>query len=151
MRKYVFSILLIIAFCFGAHETFAQCACHPETPFAKTEFNKSDVVFVGKVIETKKITRDSSNLFEAEIKFEVKQVWKRDLEKFVVIKITAESEKGFEQNSEWLVYAFEEKGGTLTAVVHCCTRTKPLSVVADDLKRFKKMGEKQKKIIENNN
>ena len=113
-------------------------------------FQKADVVFVGRVIEAKKISQENPDTSGIVIKFEVKQTWKLDLEKTVIVKeLFDKSTNGFEPNAEWLLYAFREKDGTLQITTSCCSRTKPLSTVEADLKAFEKMGEKPKKIIEN--
>jgi len=150
MRKIIFSIFILSLFYFGAYKTFAQCACHPK-PTVQYHFQRSDVVFVGRVIEAKKILGENSDNSGIAIKFEVKQTWKQDLEKFVIVKeLYDTSTDDFEPNAEWLLYAFKSNDGTLQIVTHCCSRTKPLSVVKEDLRDFERMGEKPKKIIKNN-
>lgn len=48
------------------------------------------------------------------------------------------------------LYAFKREDGTLQIARGCCSRTKPLSVANEsgDIKAFKRMGEKLKKIID---
>jgi len=149
MRRIIFSILIIGVFYLGADKTFAQCSCVPKLTLQE-HFQRSDAVFVGKVVEAKKIRQENTDSYDAIIKFEVKQVWKQDLDRFVIVKELYGSTDGFEPNAEWLLYAFKAKDGTLQIVRSCCSRTKLLSVATKqgDLKGFKKMGEKPKKIID---
>lgn len=141
------TILTISALWFGAEKTSAQCACSPDQS-TNTQFKISDVIFIGKVIETKSIASDSSELAEITAKFEVKQVWKQNLEKFITVKLHHENPKVFEQNAEWLVYARKNEDGTFNTAIYCCTRTKLHSIASEDLKAFRQMGEKPKKVTE---
>jgi hypothetical protein len=148
MKRIIFSVLIISVFYFGAIKIFAQCNCEPKLT-VQEHFQRSDAVFVGKVIEAKKIRRENTDNYDIIIKFEVTQTWKQDLEKFVIIKEFSGSTDGFEAGVEWLLYAFSSNDGTLQITRNCCSRTKRLSVAnkQGDLKVFKKMGEKPKKII----
>ena len=149
MRKIIFSVLLISTLCFGAYKTFAQCSCVPKLTLQE-HFQNSDAVFVGKVIEAKKIDRKNTDDYDVVvIKFEVKQTWKQDLEKFVIVKEPYGSIEGFEPNAEWLLYARKDNDGNLQIFRGCCLRTKLLSVAEKqgDLKAFKQMGVKPKKVI----
>ncbi len=149
MRKFIFSVLIIGVFYFSADKTFAQCSCEPKLTLQE-HFQRSDVVFVGKVVEAKKIRQENIDRYDAIIKFEVKQAWKRDLERFVIVKELYGSTDGFETNAEWLLYVFKDKDGALQVVRGCCSRTKLLSVAAQqgDLKALKKIGQKPKKILD---
>jgi hypothetical protein len=151
MKRIIFSILIIGIVCVGIHTTFAQCSCEPKLTLQE-HFQRSDAVFVGKVVEAKKIYQEKTDSYEVLIKFEVTQTWKNDLEKFVTVKEFSGSTDGFEPNAEWLLYVFKDNDGTLQIFRNCCSRTKPLSVATKrgDLKAFKKMGEKPKKIIDCN-
>ncbi len=151
MKIIIFSILIIGVFCFGTDEIFAQCTCEPELT-VQEHFQRSDAVFVGKVIEAKEIRQENTDSYDVVIKFEVKQTWKEDLEKFVIVKELSGSTDGFEPNAEWLLYAFKGNDGTLQIARICCSRTKLLSVATKqgDFKAFKNMGEKPKKIIDCN-
>ncbi len=149
MKSIIFSILIIAVLCFGTTEIFAQCSCEPNLT-VQEQFQRSDAVFVGKVVEAKKIYQENTDSYEVLIKFEVTQTWKNDLEKFVTVRELSGGTNGFQPNAEWLLYAFKVNDGTLQIFRNCCSRTKPLSVATKqgDLKAFKKMGEKPKKIIE---
>lgn len=147
MRIILPAILTLCAFWSSTEKTFAQCACLPNATTA-TQFKISDVVFVGRVVEAQSIARENDAFFEITAKFEVTQTWKRDSAKTVTVKLIDENPKVFEPNVEWIIYARQNEDGTLSTAVSCCTRTKPLSIAAQDLKTFAKMGEKPKKIIE---
>lgn len=148
MKRIIFGILIIGVIYLGTSKTFAQCSCEPELTL-KEHFQRSDVVFVGKVVETKKIRQENTDSYDVFVKFEVKQVWKRDLERFVNVKLYG-SAKGFEPDTEWLLYALKGTDGSLQIAITCCSRTKLLwaAIESGDLKAFKKMGEKPKKIID---
>ena len=149
MSKRIVPYLIGIAFIssIAAGESRGQCACHPGQPTAKSEFAKSDVAFVAKVIEVKRAVRLDQSYFEAEVRFEVRRVWKSDLKNKVIVVVTSEGEDTFEKHAEWLIYAKSGNDGELTAFVSCCTRTRPLSVVKEDLIWLEKMGDKPKKIL----
>lgn len=149
MKRIIFTILTIAIFCFAAVKTFAQCSCVPKLTLQE-HFQRSEVVFIGKVVEAKKVHQENADRYDIIIKFEVKQSWKRDLERVVVVIEPNGSTDGFEPNTEWLLYALKSDDGMLQIVRGCCSRTKPLPVATKqgDLKGFKKMGEKPKKIID---
>lgn len=149
MRKIVLSIGIVSALCFSAPNTFAQCTCWPKLTL-REEFERSDAVFVGEVIEAKKILQETDS-YVTVVKVEVKQAWKQDLERFVILKDFPEVgiSNRIEPNQEWLFFAHKIKNEDGTFVAwHCCSRTKLLSGAAEDLKQFRKMGEKPKKIID---
>lgn len=148
MREIFFIILLASIICFSSPETFAQCSCEPKKNF-QSSFQRSDVVFIGKVIESNKVEGENiggSSVFA--IRFEVKQTWKQDLEKFVTVKMYGDA-KSFELNSEMLLYTQKDNDGNLQAGITCCSRTRLLSVAEEngDLKALKKW-QKAKKVIE---
>ncbi|HEV8593635.1 MAG TPA: hypothetical protein VGQ55_16130 [Pyrinomonadaceae bacterium] len=147
MKRIILGIFLACGFCFGADQIVGQCSCIPKLTLQE-HFQRSDVVFVGKVIEAKKSSQGNTDGQYVAVKFEVKEVWKKDSEKFVTVKELWGSADGFEQNAEWLLYAFKAKDGTLQIVRGCCSRTKLLSVAIKqgDLRGFKKMGERPKRI-----
>jgi hypothetical protein len=149
MRKTIQILLLLGLFYFGASGTFAQCSCVAErrdiTPHK--EFKLADVVFIAKVIEIKNTARnkDTGSYVET-VKFEVKKAWKQDLDPFVFIRNEIQGcINGFGENEEWLVYAYEMQDGALGTYC-CCSRTRPLSKAAEDLKEFEANGEQPTKI-----
>ena len=134
----------------GTTKTLAQCSCEPNLTLQE-HFQRSDAVFVGKLIEATKIRQETANGYDVVIKFEVKRAWKRDLERFVTVIEHNGSTEGFAKGAEWLLYAFEDKTGTLQISRGCCSRTKPLPVAGrqGDLKGFEKIGARPKAILGN--
>ncbi|MDT5123605.1 MAG: hypothetical protein QOC96_3087 [Acidobacteriota bacterium] len=149
MRKTIQIFLLLGLFYFVAGETFAQCSCVAErrdiTPHK--EFKLADAVFIGKVIEIKKTApdKDTGGYIET-VKFEVKKAWKQDLDTLVTIQNKIQGcINGFDENEEWLVYAYKKQDGTFGTYC-CCSRTRLLSKAAEDLKEFESEGEQPAKI-----
>jgi hypothetical protein len=149
MRKAIQILLLLGLFYFGASETFAQCSCVAErrdiTP--RKEFKLADAVFIGKVIEIKQTVRDKdTGSYVETVKFEVRKAWKQDLDPLVIIQNKIQGcVNGFDENEEWLVYAYKKEDGTLGTYC-CCSRTRLLSKAAEDLKEFEATGEQPAKI-----
>jgi len=85
MRKVILSVLMGIIFWLGAPTTFAQCSCWPKLTL-REEFQRADAVFVGKVIAVKLIPQENADDYLRVMKVEVKQTWKQDLERFVIVK-----------------------------------------------------------------
>ena len=150
MRKIILSVLIVIIFCLVVPKTFAQCRCWPELTL-REHFQRADAVFVGKVIEVEMVRQENADDYLRIMKVEVKQTWKQDLERFVIIKRYPEkgTTSSVQPNDELLFYAYkikDEEGAFVAG--GCCSRTKLLSIAADDLNQFRKMGEKPKKIID---
>jgi len=57
MRTMFLRLVILSAFSFVAQSIFAQCACYPQLTVAE-HFQRSDAVFVGKVVEAKKIHKE---------------------------------------------------------------------------------------------
>ena len=149
MRQLILSILFLGLSHFGAEVTFAQCTCSATyrdiTPH--NEFKLADAVFIGKVIEITKTARDKdTNSYVETVRFKVSKAWKQDLERFVIIRNKIQGcLNGFDENEEWLVYAYKKQDGTLGTYC-CCSRTRLLSEAAEDLKEFEEKGEPPAKI-----
>jgi hypothetical protein len=153
MKVALFSLFIALTSIFSANQTFAQCTCS-NLNTAEEAYNRADAVFVGKIIEIKKLASTDGEFI---IKFEAKQTWKHDLRQFVVVKlaresgnISSQSEGFYRINAEWLLFANKDEEGRFEAFVHCCTKTKPLSTAVKGgiFKTFKAMGLKPKKIID---
>jgi hypothetical protein len=142
MKMVVFGLLIICALS-SAHVA-AQCSCSPRLS-VQEHFQRAHSVFVGKVIEATKI--DANDVL---IKLEVKQAWKRDMGRFVIVKESFGSTAGFDPGSNWLLYTFTDPDGTLKISRGCCSRTRLLATAnsSGDLKMFKKLGEKPKNITD---
>jgi hypothetical protein len=150
MRKIVLAVLFLGSFCFGVADGLAQCTCAPtyQNIAAQAEFKLADVVFVGKVIEIKNSPPDKATGSYIEVvKFEVTRAWKQDLENLLTITNKVQGcINGFDENEDWLVYAYRHQDGTLGTHC-CCSRTQLLSRAAKDLNEFKK-NRKPRKILE---
>lgn len=151
MRNALMILLIAGAILFVPYETFSQCDCQPRNTTGEA-FRRADAVFVGKITEIKKLGSDDT---EFVVKFEVKQTWKDDLKRFVIVRLTSENisnqDRGFYQiSAEWLLFASQTEDGNFKASVNCCTQTKPLSTAVEGgiFKSFKEMKLKPKKIIE---
>ena len=165
MRKLILPICFISAFIFGAPEANAQCDCigsngknlggNRENDYrgsryatAYEEFENSEAIFTGEFVEMTKIERPpafkSDSPYEYEIKFKVKNAWKKNLEEIVSLRFWAGCLIGFQKGEEYLVYAFVHEGILRT---NYCSRTRLLSKAADDLKEFGEKGEKPRDII----
>ncbi len=146
MGKLILSVLFLITFSFATGRVSAQCACKAKyrNITAHNELKLADAVFVGMVIEIKKAVRNKSNDSYVEIvKFKLKNAWKRDLEMFVTVRNKIQGcLNGFGAKEEWLIYAYNNGDSTFRTYC-CCSRTKPLSKAAEDLKEFEEKGEKQ--------
>ena len=149
MRKPILIVLFLCSFYFGANQTFAQCTCAPAyrniTPH--NEFKLADAVFIGKVIEITKTAPDKdTHSYVETVKFEVKKAWKKDLDTSIIIRNKIRGcINGFNENEEWLVYAYKRQDGTHSTYC-CCSRTRRLSKAAEDLKEFETKGEQPTKI-----
>lgn len=134
-----FLLLAILGSAFLANgEARAQCSCVPEYRdiTAQKEFSFAYVVFVGKVVAVTNTARDEKGHYTETVSFQVTKAWKQDLPSDVTITNHIQGcLNGFEQNEEWLVYAYRHADGTLGTYC-CCSRTKSLGKAADDLKAF---------------
>lgn len=147
MKKIIFCVLITFVFFFGVKTAYSQCSCRPKLTLQE-HFQKADEVFTGKVVESRKTSQEENS--DVKIKFEVKQTWKNDLEKTVLVIEPNGNTIGFESGKEWLLYAVRNEAGRLRITRGCCSRTKPLSVATQqgDFGGFKKMKIKPKKIID---
>ena len=150
--KTVLAVLLFIgSFIAGSNAAVAQCACiHPNIT-ALEEFDKSEVVFIGEVVDSKVVEKPAypnrEDTYDMEVKFKVKKVWRKSLQeevsvRFLVFGCIATFEKG----TEHLVYAVKDDKGRLRMGC-CCTRSRPLEKAGEDIKEFEKRGEEQKQVI----
>ena len=147
MRKIILGIFAITILFFGAGEIYAQCDCINNYASAYDEFKGSDAVFVGEVIETKKIRDFNTEASEFEVKFKVEAAWKTDSTETVTLKNTARGDsEEFKKGESYLVYV-RIRNNELRANYGCCTKTKLLSDAAKDVQEFKDNCEKQRNII----
>ena len=160
MKKIIYGLLLLGAFAFGERDAFAQCCCmenvsegirgsHYATAYE--ELKNSDAVFLGEVVEMKKIARKpvraGADNYEVEITFKVEKVWRKNLAELIKLREYSDGcGIGFGIAERWLVYAFYDDGGHLRTGY--CTRTRWMIKNTDkDLKEFEEHGEKQTSIL----
>jgi hypothetical protein len=149
MRRLIIGILFV-GFCyFGRQVTFAQCTCSDtyRNITAHKEFQLAAAVFIGKVVKlTKSAPEQGTGNYTETVEFEVTKAWKEELEPRVTIKNRIEGcLNGFEENTDWLVYAYRTESGQLITYC-CCSRTTPLSKAAEDLAELAAKGEQPIKI-----
>jgi hypothetical protein len=160
MRKTMFCILLLGASILGVPETKAQCDCIGATPeirgrryrTAYEELKNSDVVFIGEVIEIKKVEKPPDSVaykgadhYELEILFKVKRTWKKALGESVAVRNAVEGCLiGFKKGEQYLVYA--AANGKMLRTWYC-SRTRLLAKAAKDLREFEERRETPVKII----
>jgi hypothetical protein len=150
MKNAFIIILIFVTFTFGVGTTYGQCSCVNDLFSVYDEFKYSDAVFVGKVIDVKKIEASkntdkttNTDYYDFQVRFKVKTIWKNDLTETITITNTDDDNSHFEIGKSYLVYAkVRYDDGILRAHIGCCTRTKRLSKAAKDLKEFKANGEK---------
>jgi len=158
MRK-LFSIL-----CFGFAVACssvivdAQCRCaglryeednsrRSRYETAYEEFQNSASVFVGKVVEVKKVKAkpvSKSDTDYYKVKFEVRKSWKKNTPKEIIIAQGGGCILSFKKGEEYLVYASLSDGILWTAF---CSRTRELVYADEDLKEFKEKGEKPQDLL----
>lgn len=156
MRKLLIALWLVSVFILGAREASCQCKCAANVPGSKyltphEALKTSDVVFIGEVVDVKKVvisrTQKREKSYEYEVKFKVKRAWKKELEEITTLR-TGHNDGcllSFEEGEEVLVYAYVREEMLRTGA---CTRTKLLSQAAEDVKDFEEKGEKPVRVIE---
>lgn len=147
IQKVILGVFIVATFFFATDKIYAQCDCIKNYVSAYDEFKGSDIVFVGEVIEIRKIRAfENSEYSEFEVKFKVVTSWKTDLNEIITLRNTASGSSEFEKSKSYLVYA-RTLNNALRANFGCCTKTKPLSKASKDLQEFEDNGEKQTNIV----
>jgi len=109
---------------------------------AYEEFQNSTSVFVGKVIEAKKVKVKPSIKGDSDyykVKFEVQKSWKQNTPKEIVVAQSGGCILSFKEGEEYLVYASLSNGILWTAF---CSRTREFIYADEDLREFEEKGEK---------
>ena len=146
--------LFFISGCFvGVDSALAQCACADPNITAFEEFKKSEVVFIGEVLGSNIVDdpayKSGGDVYDLEIKFKVKKVWRKSLAEEVSVRFLVYGcIRKFEKGSEQLVYAVNDNKGRLRMDC-CCSRSRPLVDAAADVKEFEARGEQTKPIVIN--
>ena len=159
--KKTFSILcLVFALTFTANFINAQCDCggypyeegnsrNSRYKTAYEELQNSAAVFVGKVIEVKKVKITPAYRgdfdYNYEIKFEVETSWKKDTPKEIIVTDGGGCILGFKKDEKYLVYASPYKKVLWASY---CSRTRKFTDADEDLKEFEEKGEKPQDIVE---
>ena len=152
MKRIVVGLFLISAYVLGVDAAFAQCACARPDITVLEEFKESEAVFIGEivskdVVEKLAVPGGRQDVYDMEIKFEVKKAWRKNLQEQVSVRFLVYGcIKPFDKGTEYLVYAFNDDKGQLRTGC-CCSRTRPLAKAAEDLKEFEELGEEPKQII----
>lgn len=150
ISMFILSFLLIGHFSFLVPESAFACSCAEVSP---TEaFNKSEAVFVGKVLESKQeriqdgivggISYRDANLFE------VAEIWKgSNQSQMIIYEAGAEASCGieFELGETYLVYTYKNDDGEL--LTGLCNRTIEVSKAGEDL-QFLGQGEEVKQEVD---
>jgi hypothetical protein len=147
--KKLFLGICLIAIYIGLPSSAQACECAGGYLSAYAELKYSDSVFIGEVVELKKVNispaYEGAVPYELEVKFKVKRAWKGVAGKSIILRTEAEGcIVGFAKGKKYLVYASIYKDRLRTSY---CSRTKELSRADLDLKEFEE-GEKPAKIIE---
>ena len=159
--KKIFSILcFVFALSFTANFVNAQCDCggypyeqgnsrNSRYKTAYEELQNSAAVFVGKIIEVKKVKITSAYKgdfdYNYEIKFEVETSWKKNTPKEVLLTEGSSCILGFKEGEKYLVYASLYKKVLWASY---CSRTRKFIYADEDLKEFEEKGEKPQDIAE---
>ena len=147
MSRMILGIFAITTLFLGAGDIYAQCKCIKNYASAYEEFEDSDSVFVGKVIEIRKAKAvKGTEYYEFNVKFKIETAWKTDTTETKTLRNTASGSSEFKEGETYLVYA-RVRDNKLSTIVGCCNRTRQLSEAARDLEEFEDKGEKQKNII----
>lgn len=157
MKNLFIGILLVGIIFFGNTNAYSQCgSCIYDYFSVYEEFQGSSAVFVGKVIDIRKVekskntdTTTNTDYYEFKVEFEVETAWKKDLPETITVTNIDSKNSHFKLGESYLVYAYflfrDDK--TLRAHRGCCTETKLLSEAEKDLQEFKDNGEKPTNII----
>jgi hypothetical protein len=141
---FVFISMLLI----GSFPTITSACSCAEVPSAEAEFERSQAVLSGKVIEVRE-KRSLKGSRTKSVLFEVNNTWKGVEESQIIITTGQDSGDcgfDFKEGQEYLVYANESTMyGAQSLVSTICDRTNELSVLQEDLK---KLGEGQPPIEE---
>lgn len=153
MKVIVLALFFVSGWVVGVDDALAQCACSRPNITAFEEFKESEAVFIGEVLGADIVENPAyktrGNAYDMEIKFKVKEVWRKSLQEKVSVRFLVDGcIRDFEKGSEHLVYAFKDNKGRLRMYC-CCTRSRPLEDAVEDVKEFKKRGEELKPIIMN--
>ena len=132
MRKVLFVLELLFAFCVSSFSAFA-CSCIMPGTVAE-EVERADAVFKGTVIAVDNSDYRAYVFPDVVVTFTVQEYWKGDVLDIVVIHTGqggGDCGFSFEEGKSYLVYAYTDDNGDLHANI--CSRTALLSDAEEDL------------------
>ncbi len=128
------SILFFMFICGVSAATIAQASECAAVPPVEESYAISSSVFVGKVMNVRERTRN------VKVAFKVYKVFKGTLDDVTVILTSFPNDMGqgypFQLDEQYLVFTYLQDGRDYTRL---CTRTKPLSEAAADIKILDRM------------
>lgn len=132
----IFAIILMSIFFTGSFPSITQACSCAELPSAEEEFERSQAVFRGKVMDVRE-KRSLNGELAKSVLFEVESIWK-GIKQSQVIIITGlgggDCGFNFIEGQTYLVYASESTMyGEKSLVTTVCNRTNKLSVLQEDL------------------
>ena len=154
LMKGILRVLFFISGCaLGVNGALAQCSCLNPNITAFEEFKKSEAVFIGEVLASDIVEKPAGKIrgdvYDMEIKFKVKKVWRKSLQEEVSVRFLVHGcIRDFDKGTEHLVYVHNDDKGRLRMYC-CCTRSRLLVDAAEDVGEFKARGEEPKPIIVN--
>jgi len=131
----MFAIALLGLSAFQGGEAYA-CSCVGGD--AKAKLERSNLVFLGKVIEIGDVNKDSSKMPERRYVFEVEKSWKGAPDHQVTLYSYdgAEASCGykFDLNQTYLVYTYQEEGSDKTPRTNLCSGNLLQTEADEDIK-----------------
>ncbi|WP_213535460.1 hypothetical protein [Paenibacillus sp. J45TS6] len=110
------------------------CSC-AEPPSIEDQMNRKTAIFTGKLLSLTKPDKIWSSADPVKAQFEVKQVWKGELDSQTTVYTALSSEscgyEGFEVNEEFIVFAYGKPDRLQTGL---CEGTKNLKSAQEELK-----------------
>ena len=135
MRKILFGLMVLFAFCVSSFSAFA-CSCIMPGTVAE-EVDRADAVFAGTVIALDNSDYKAYVFPDIEVTFTVQEYWKGDVLDTVVIHTGqggGDCGFAFEEGKSYLVYAYADDNGDLKEKI--CCRTALLSDAEGDLAKL---------------
>ena len=135
MRKVLFGLMMLFAFCVSSFSAFA-CSCIMLGTVAE-EVDRADAVFTGRVIAADTSDYRAYVFPDVAVTFTVQEYWKGVLSEPLVIHTGqggGDCGFGFEEGESYLVYAYADDTGDLHANI--CSRTALLSDAEGDLAKL---------------
>jgi LPXTG-motif cell wall-anchored protein len=132
----IFAVIFISIILIGSFPSITNACSCAELPSAEEEFERSEAVFSGKVVDVRE-KRSLKGELTKSVLFEVTNTWKGVKQSQMII--TTGQGGGscgfhFNEGQEYLVYAYElTMYGAKSLVTTICDRTNELSVLQEDL------------------